>query len=125
MATNVRKLLAELLAVDLPAGWVVIDHGTDLDNPMKPTIVVRQTTMTRTPGQPRMYRDLGFTVGLVEPGLDPQKLEDALDADVAILIDVLEKIPMPGLTWQDALRVTFDSKLAGYDIHLTITTEKD
>jgi hypothetical protein len=125
MGTNVRVLLADLLRPQLPPSWVVIPHGVTLENPQHQTVVVRGTTLVRTPGAPRLYRDAGFTVGLVEPGLDLALLEDQLDEDVALLIDALEAIDMPGLVWGDAQRVTFDSKLHGWDIHLTITTEKD
>ena len=125
MVTNVRTLLADELRELLPPSWVVFNHGVELDNPMKPTVLVRQSTLARTPGAPRLYRDAGMTVALVEPGLDAEKVEDALDLDVATLIDALEAVPIPGLVWSDAQRVTFNDRFQGYDIHLTITTEKD
>jgi hypothetical protein len=122
---NVRKLLAGKLSEELPGTWVVFAYGLELENPMKPTVVVRQTSTKRTPGAPRLYRDAGFNVALVEPGLDAAKVEDALDYDLNVLIDALEAINIPGLVWEDAQRTTFAPGLHGYDIHLTITTEKD
>jgi hypothetical protein len=126
MGTNVRLMLATMLAEQLPDTWAVFAHGLTLENPQHPTVVVRQTSLQRTRGAPRIYRDAGFTVGLIEPGIgNLAQLENALDSDLAILIDALEAIHMPGLTWQEAQRVTFVPALNGYDIHLTITTEKD
>ena len=122
---NVRTLLADQLRAALPPKWDVIDHGVTLENPTKPVVVVKQTNAAKNPGAPRMYRDFTFTLGLVEPGLDVDKVEDALDADLDLVLDALDTLEIPGLLWTGADRVTFDSRFHGYEIHVNITTEKD
>ena len=125
MADNMRTILADLLRAELPTKWDVYDHGVSLENPLKPVVVVRQTSLGRTPGAPRLYRDAGLTVGLVEPGLDLAKLEDALDDDLDTLLDALEAVDLPGLIWTGADRATFDERFQGYEVSATITYEKD
>ena len=123
---NIRRDLATALKEVLPKAWEIHANGIVPDNPLKPVIIIKQSTITRTPQAPRLYRDITFTVSLVEPGLAPDKVEDALDVDVDILIDALEDINFPGLIWQEAQRVVFNNeRFHGYDITATITTEKD
>lgn len=122
---NIRKQLASLIRGKVPQGWTVYDYGVTPENPIKPVLVVRQSRIIRTPSAPRLYRDTDFTVSLVEPGLDPSKVEDALDVDVDTLIDILEEIDLPGLIWGEALRVTFEDRFHGYEITATITNAKD
>ena len=122
---NIRVDVANKLRDALPGSWLVVDHATALDNPQAPVILVRQMTVARHPGAPRLYREVGFTIALVEPGLAPDKVENALDADIELVIDALETIDVPGLVWTGADRVTFDDRFHGYDIAVTVTTEKE
>ena len=122
---NIRKDLAAQLREKLPDDWTVLDVGVALENPLRPVVVIRQQDVKRNAGAPRKYRDKGFVVALVEPGLAVDLVEDALDDDVVLLLDALEDLPMPGLIWTEAERVTFQGRFAGYDVHVTITTEKE
>ena len=126
---NIRIELARLIREGLDAAgsksWTVFPHGITLDNPLSSVVVIRQTSLKRTPGAPRLYQDVTLLVALVEPGLDPAKVEDALDTDLDTLVDVLESVPMPGLIWTSADRALYDDRFNGYDIAVTITTERD
>ena len=121
---NTRIDLADKIRAEVPATWTVIPYGVELENPLMPHVVVRQVSVARNAGAPRLYRDTGFTVALVEPGLAPDKVETALDDDVEILLDVLERIDIPGLIWTGADRVTFEGRFHGYEIHALITDER-
>ena len=125
MVTNARHELANALREALPPKWLVLNYWPTLDNPDRVTILVRQSALVRTPGAPRLYRDVTVNVGLVEPGLDPALVEDALDEDLELLIDALESIPIDGLRWEGASRSVFQDRWQGYDVTTTITTEKD
>ena len=121
---NTRIDLADKIRAEVPETWTVLPYGIELENPLTATVVVRQVSVARNAGAPRLYRDTGFTVGLVEPGLAPDKVETALDDDLELLLDVLDRIDIPGLIWSAADRVTFDSRFHGYEIHALITDER-
>lgn len=122
---QIRKALAAALKPALPKGWRVIAHPEVPANPRGPVVVMRSSTVAKHPGAPRLYRTQGLTLGLLVPELDPAKAEDALDDAIDVLIDALEAVAFPGLLWSEATRVKFDDRFHGYDVAVTITTEKE
>lgn len=120
---GLRTDFTDALRAALPPTWKVYGYGPMLDNPQHVTLICRQKRVEPTKGAPRRYRDAGFTIALVEPGIDPLKVEDALDNDVETLLDALEALPFPGLQFESAERVLFDNRFHGYDVAVTITTE--
>lgn len=130
MTVNIRKHLAQLIKdhADFPAAWSVSPFSYIPDELDAPKVMVKQKTVEKTPGAPRTFWDVGFELVLLEPGLDPKPLEDALDRDIETLIDLIESIAktdLNGLTWSNAERSTFEERFEGYNITLTITTTKE
>jgi len=117
-----RQYLAAALKAAVPKTWDVIEFPTDLENPRHVTVVIRPTSVKRTKGAPRMFRDEDFSLALVEPGLDSAQVETALEASLNILLEILDGIDI--LVWIDATRATYNGRFSGYDITITITTEK-
>lgn len=124
---SLRNDLADAIRAhaDLPKGWTVYAWGHLPENPLSPFVSVRQTTVKPTPQAPRLYRETAFSVALVNPLTDPERVEDALDADVETLIDILDSLDFPGLRWEEAQRSMFEARFHGYDITVTITNGKD
>lgn len=124
---SIRTEFADAITnhADIPPKWRVYPYGYVPDNATAPIIVVRQTSIARNKTRPRTVQDTGFTVALVEPAIDPRRVEDDLDADIDTLIDILETLAFPGLVWTGAQRVTFENRFHGYDVTVTITTEKE
>ncbi|WNM25241.1 hypothetical protein [Demequina capsici] len=108
-----------------PKAWKVYAWAYSPDNLSAPAVVVRQGKTTKNTRNPRLYRDTEFMVGLMVPGLDPEKVEDDLDVGSETLLDILEAIDFPGLVWSEGNRVKFDDKFHGYDVTVTITNTKE
>ena len=62
-----------------------------------------------------------FELWVIEPGTDPDEIENDLDA---LLDDVLATInPLPWLVWESAIRETHITNRSAYKITLTIITD--
>jgi hypothetical protein len=125
---SIRKELAQAIRDHeaLPSTWKVIATQAVPQNPRQPYVFLYQSAVEPSPAAPNQWRLESFTVGLVEPSLDPEKVEDALDDDTEIVMDILESLPIPGLKWSEGKRVTFfDNAFHGFQFNLTVTTEKD
>lgn len=122
---HIRKEIAKALRLKLPKGWRVIEFPAVPANPSQPVIIMRSSTIAKTPGAPRRYRTRGYMLGLIVPELDPEKAEDALDDAIETLVNALEEVDFPGLLWSEATRAKFDDRFQGYDVPVNITTQKE
>lgn len=124
---SIRKDLAAAIRNhdELPPKWDVRDFSGPLGNIQAPVVIVRQMGVQRTPGAPRLYRDTDFDIALIEPGLDPERIEDALDNDLELLLDIIEDLDYPGLVLKESTRAIFDAEFHGYDTVVTVTNEKE
>lgn len=124
---SIRKDLAAAIKAhpDCPKKWSVRAFSGPLGNPQSPIVIVRQKSVQRTPQAPRLYRDTDFDIALIEPGLDPERIEDALDNDLELLLDIIEDLDYPGLVLKESTRAIFDAEFHGYDTVVTVTNEKE
>lgn len=123
---TLRKDTADALAAALAARpdtskWRVRPNGTPPGNASAPFIVIRQKSITRTPGAPRLYWDVGLLFTVAVPEMDPERVEDLLEEAVETFLEVLEGLEYPGLVWSGAERVML-SEWHAYDVETTITT---
>lgn len=127
MTVSIRKGLAAAIKAhpDCPKKWDVKAYSGEIGNIQAPVVIVRQTGVQRNPGAPRLYRDTDFDIALIEPGLDPERTEDALDNDIETLLDILEALDFDGLVLKESARVMFDGAYHGYDTKVTVTNEKE
>lgn len=124
---SLRKQLATAIQdhADRPRRWKVYPYAFSPDQLEAPIVIVRQGRTIKNRANPRRCRDTDFQVGLVLPGLDPEKVEDALEEGSELLIDIIESLAIDGLVWSEGTRVTFDDRFHGYDLTVTITNEKE
>lgn len=128
---SARKAVAEALTAAVKdnattARWRVIASGNPPSNSAHPFVLVRQTTVKRTPGAPRLFRDHGVLLTLAVPDTDPATVEDTLEAALDELLDLLDGLTRTvpgGLTWQEASRVMLEDSYHAWDVPTLFTTE--
>jgi hypothetical protein len=121
---SIRSDLADLIRPLLPESWVVLPYRPSDGNTGKPAVWLTQTTVAQRPTLARGINQTTVTATLVEPSRDPASCDDRLEANLDLLLDVLDRLE--GVTWSTAERGVTDPDAGwpGYDIPLTLTSTR-
>ena len=119
---SARTDLADALDAATPDTWQVdpyyrVPDALEVDTTR---LVVFTTTWRR--GAAIGLRQLEAVVWLIVPNVDPAVVDDVLDAQLDVLLDLLDK--RSALTWTEAERGTLADAFAGYRITLTTQHRK-
>lgn len=123
MVTSLRQDLDAALKPVLPTKWKLYGYADEIDPPLHPVVMIRQSKVERSPAAPSGIWQHTIAVFVMVPQTDPERAEDALDNALDTLIECIEDLSFPGLTWTGAERVTAGN-LPAYEISLTITTAR-
>lgn len=113
--TDIRQVIADQVQRDTPefATYTCPKGAPDGFSASRPAQVsVFRAAITNAPTQ----LSHGLTVELITGTSDEDTLDDYLEA---VLLS-LQRVP--GITWSEARRTTFDTKWAGYQISVTAVT---
>lgn len=122
MAAHPRAELAKLLADNLPKSWRVVPAQRTIDPANRTTVIVKQSTIIKTPEAPAGARSIGFVLTIVSRFTDPSLAEDDLDSTVPDFLAVVDRIR--NTRWTTATKVAVDEKHLGYDVEVTVVKMK-
>lgn len=112
---SARTALAEVLRIRLPDGRYRLIDGPNLPaNVTKPTILLWQDRVTRTPQVSHDRLTVSLVVWLLT-GLEGPKAEDQLEDGLTDLIEALR--PVTWATWSEAERLTYGDSADGPAYH--------
>jgi len=118
-----RKVLAEDLAPLLPKTWQIVDTGRSVDLTRKTVVRLKQLRITRLPEAPTAAHAIEFVATIRVPEQSTQAAEDKLDDQVNALLHALDDTET--VSWTLAEKVKLDENALGYDITLTLVSEKE
>lgn len=120
---SVRSEVADELRDVVPSAWDVQDYYDVPDelDAGRPRIMLH--TARVQPGGSLGLRRHELVVWLLDPMTEPGAVDDALDANLSILLDALDAHPL--LAWTEAERGTLDESFPGYRITLTLQHTKE
>lgn len=106
---------------DIPAlaSVRVIATERPLDDIQRPTALIRQQSIARTPTVPNSHRTVTLLLTLISPHLDLDKAADQLDELVGAALDYIS----PRYSHDDAELADYGKRLA-YDIRVPIIAHK-
>lgn len=113
---------------ELTAAWAgipelaalrVIATERDLDDIQRPTALIRQKRIARTPTVPNSHRTTTLLLTLISPHLNLDKALDQLDEFVYAALDYIS----PRYTHDEAEIVGYGARLA-YDVNVQIIAHK-
>ena len=113
---------------ELTAAWAgipelaalrVIATERDLDDIQRPTALIRQKRIARTPTLPNSHRTTTLLLTLISPHLNLDKALDQLDEFVHAALDYIS----PRYTHDEAEIVGYGARLA-YDVNVQIIAHK-
>lgn len=114
------QLTTDWAAIPALAGLRVVATERALDDIQRPTALLRQSKIARTPSAPNSHRTVTMLLTIISPHLDLDKAGDQLDTLVTAVLDYLD----PRYQHGDADAVAYASRLA-YDISISIIARKD
>lgn len=117
--TNARTYLAETLRPLLPKGWQIVPYADTVDALSRPVVMLQQKRITPSASAPLGRHSVEFSVILLTPGTNLDRIEDDLDEQVDLLLYALEDLPT--LVWTSAERAVFDNA-HGWEISITLDT---
>lgn len=125
--TTPREVIADRLAASLPATVRVEKYARNVDNPRRPTVMVRTDRVAPHPDAPTSHRTYTFTVLSVTPKIDPHGPGD--DQADETLEDVLAAIDADDvMRWTGTARGTWlDTALPAYEttVEVVHTAQKE
>lgn len=119
---GVRGYLVAELAPLLPADWRLIPAQTIPDQIDRTTVVVKHGRMTKLPEAPIGNLQHSIVLTIAHPSANIGAAEDALDHAVIELTTALDGHDR--IDWTDAEKVSVESKWLGWDVTLTVITQK-
>lgn len=119
---SARTELADALDAATPESWQVDPFYRVPDGIEAGCTRLIVYGATWRPGGALGLRQLEAVVWLIVPELDPELVDDELDARLATLLDVLDSSPV--LAWSEAERGTLDESYPGYRVTLTTQHRK-
>lgn len=109
-----RKLLADALAVALPA-WQIVSDARVLDGVRKPAAVVLWTARRMRPDKLTLdFVTDELTLWVLTAADRPADIEDDLDARLGDVMQALEQLPW--CAWTEATRGTLDEHFPGWQL---------
>lgn len=117
-----RKVLADSLKPILPPDWAIIPSGRTIDAVPTTTVQLKQLSIIRTPAAPASNHTIEFVVTIAAPEQKTQAAEDRLDDQVVDLLHAFDDLQ---IAWTEARKVSVTDRRLGYDITLTITSQKE
>lgn len=117
-----RKVLAASLKPILPTDWAIIPSGRSIDAVPTTTVQLKQMSIVRTPAAPSQSHTIAFVVTIAAPEQSTQAAEDRLDDQVTDLLHALDDLQ---IAWTEARKVAVTDRRIGYDIDLSITSNKE
>ncbi|TFC94572.1 hypothetical protein E3T28_14820 [Cryobacterium sinapicolor] len=116
-----QQLEAELRKL-VPKTWKIVAYQDGLDTLDKVTLMLKQSAIEKAPAAPQGAHIVSYVLTLIDPALDAQKAEIALDASVDDLLFKLDGIQW--LTWSRAEKVQFSDTNMAYDVTVEVITRK-
>jgi hypothetical protein len=118
-----RDEVVAALQTVVPSGIEVIAYSRDIDQPAKPTVMVRVDRVRPVP-ESREVRRYGFALILITPKTTAGPADDELDG---LLEDVLHAVESStdGLVWTQATRANYEDRFPAYQIELDVITQKE
>lgn len=113
---SVRTEVADLVTAGVPADWTVKPFGFIPDKAWPPVVAVQQTAVT--PRARFSQRTVRVLVTLMLEGDAPDKVEDALEAALDVLLAALD--PLSGAIGE-ADRVTVADRFHAYQVTVEVT----
>lgn len=121
---SARSELVRALKEGLPPRrYQVIDHEVSLGTIAKPTVILKQSTLSMLPQAPMGKLLVSFTVTVASPSTDARRREIELDDDVLALCVALDA--HPDVMWTEARKVAVTESVLGYDIDTQIAIDKE
>lgn len=119
--TDIRRHVVDVLAPLLPRTWKWFDHSTSLDALSTTTLVLTLEDITRMPESPKTWRNVTYTLTILDPSTNPAQRENSLDDSIVELLNAIDDIP--DLAWSKAQRGTVGVNL-GFDVSLQFPFER-
>lgn len=120
MATMRAQVKGWLVPV-LPKRWKIIPSQRNYDALAVPSIILKQAGLDPHPAAPQSYHLTRMVITLADPHTDIDKAEDALDANLELLLAAIKKQPLMRFT--TAEKVGLSEKYIAYDVTVEIDTE--
>jgi len=123
-ASNPRLWLEAQLKPVLPKTWKLIPYEREMDSLSAVTVMFSMKSISRFPQAPKTHRLVEYVLKVIEPRIDPDKVNDLLDKELADLLDAIDEIQ--NLTWETAERgLANDRANHAFEITLTFPYQKD
>jgi hypothetical protein len=119
-AGSVRDLLVE--ALTFPAGWAVIPEQRIPGTLSQTTVILKHSRIEKLDEAPIGHLRNTVTLTVVDPHTDQSLAENELDDAVLALITSLDGHPW--INWSLAEKVAVRDPYIGWDVTLTVVTQK-
>jgi hypothetical protein len=120
---SVRGFVIDSIKPHVPKTWKLFEYGGNLDALAKqPVLRLILKSISREPAAPLSKRSVTFDLELIEPNVDPQTREDALDQKLLDLLGAIDGLP--SISWITAERGVIDNSNIGFTISLEVIVNK-
>ena len=119
---TVREWLTANLAPLLPAGFKWVDNERVVDVTEAVTAQWRQRRIAPLPEAPLSYLGVEGVLAISSPRSDIERAEDDLDDAVLELVAAIQSLQ--GVRFTEATKVAADEQRLGYDLQITVITNK-
>lgn len=123
MSVSVRDYLKAELTPLLPTGWKFIPNQRMPETISKTTVVLKHTQMERLAEAPLGQLRNTVILTVADPHQDQIRAENALDDSVLELVSAIDTL-VP-INWTAAQKVLVNDTYLGWDITLTVITNKE
>ena len=123
MSASVRDYLEAQLKPLLPGTWTFIPNQTMPETISQTVVILKHGRIEKLPAAPIGHLLNTVTLTIVDPHVDEVKAENALDDAVVELCSAIDG--MDRINWSLAEKVTVKDPYIGWDITLTVITEKE
>jgi hypothetical protein len=122
---SVRELLGNHLEPLLPEGWQLLRFQANITTISEKVVILKHNKITKLAEAPQGTLSNEFIVTIVSPLSDMEKAESDLDDAVLELLTALDS--SAAVNWTEAQKVKVSEKTPyiGWDITLTVHTQKE
>lgn len=119
---TVREWLTANLKPLLPTGWKWLDSERAVDVTAAVTVQWKQRRIAPLPEAPLSHLGVEGILAVSSPRVDIERAEDDLDDAVLELVAAIQSLQ--GIRFTEATKVAADEQRLGYDLSLTVITNK-
>jgi len=123
MSVSVRAYVEAQIKPLLPAEWKFIPNQTMPETISQTVVIVKHSRIEKLPAAPIGHLQNTVTLTIVDPHADEVKAENALDDSVLELLTAIDGHER--INWSLAEKVAVKDPYIGWDITLTVITEKE